>query len=524
MSKLIQFDTEVRTKMKAGIDILANAVKVTLGPKGRNVVIAKQEGYPHVTKDGVTVAKSVELEDPFENMGAQMIKEVASNTADEAGDGTTTSTVLAQAIINEGIKNIAAGANPMDLKRGIDKATSAIVNNLKTISIPIKDNKQIAQIGTISANNDEFIGNLVADAMNKVGIDGVITVEEAKGFDTEVKTVDGLQFDRGYVSPYFATNNDTMEAILENPYILITNNRISNMQSIINIVGPIIQQEQSILIIAEDVDGDALSTLVVNKMRGRANVVAVKAPGFGEKRRDYLQDIATLTGATLIAEELGNSLANSDVSILGKADKVIATNSSTTIIGGKGNPSLISKRIEALKTQFELSTIEYEKKKLKERIGKLSGGIAVLYVGATTEVELKEKKDRIDDALCATRAAIEEGIVAGGGVTFIRIANNIKDLKGSNDDETTGIKIVLKAIEEPLRQIAKNAGVDGSVIIKDIIHFRNEVGYNAYSDTYVNMYDDGIIDPAKVLRVSLQNAASVAGMFLTTECGIVDKP
>lgn len=523
MAKLIEFNTEVRTKMKAGIDILANAVKVTLGPKGRNVIISRQDGYPHVTKDGVTVAKSVELSDPFENMGAQMIKEVAANTAEEAGDGTTSSTVLAQAIINEGIKNIAAGANPMDLKRGIDKAVDTLVKELKNISSPVKDNKQIAQIGTISANNDSFIGELIADAVAKVGNDGVITVEEAKGMDTEVKVVEGLQFDRGYISPYFATDTNTMEAVLDSPYILITNARISTMANIMHIVGPIVQNGNSILLIAEDVDGEAINTLVVNKIRGKANIAAVRAPGFGEKRRDYLQDIAILTGGTLIAEELGNSFQSSDISILGQAEKVIITNTTTTIIGGKGDKQNIEDRINSLKSQYEITQNTYEKTKIKERIGKLSGGIAVLYVGATTEVELKEKKDRIDDALCATRAAIEEGVVAGGGVTFVRLSKSLKDVSVNNDDEATGVKIVAKAIEEPLRQIAKNAGVDGSVIIRDIFHFDNNVGYNAYTDEYVDMYDNGIIDPAKVLRVSLQNAASVAGMFLTTECGIVEE-
>ena len=525
MAKEIKFEVDVRSKMKSGADALANAVKVTLGPKGRNVVIEKKFGAPQVTKDGVTVAKEVELEDRFENMGAQMVKEVASKTNEQAGDGTTTATVLAQAIINVGIKNVTAGANPMDLKRGIDKAVASVVDNLKKQSQQVGDDySKVEQVGTVSANNDNYIGKLIADAMAKVGKDGVITVEEAKGTDTEVKVVEGMQFDRGYISPYFMTNGDKMEAELSNPSILITDKKISSMKDLLPILEPIAREGRELLIIAEDVDGEALTTLVVNKLRGSLKVAAVKAPGFGDRRKEMLQDIATLTGAVVVSEERGFTLENTTPDMLGKAEKVTITKENTTIVGGAGAKDAIAERVESIKKQIETSTSDYDKEKLKERLGKLGGGVAVLYVGATTEVEMKEKKDRVEDALNATRAAVEEGYLPGGGVAYIRAAAALEGMKGDNDDETTGIHIVAKAIEEPLRQIAVNAGVDGAVIIQKIKEGKGDFGYNARTGEYVNMYEAGVIDPTKVARVALENAASVAGMFLTTECGIVDIP
>ena len=525
MAKEIKFDVDVRSKMKVGADSLANAVKVTLGPKGRNVVIDKKFGAPQITKDGVTVAKEVELEDRFENMGAQMVKEVASKTNEQAGDGTTTATVLAQAIINVGIKNVTAGANPMDLKRGIDKAVSAVVDNLKKQSQKVgSDYSKIEQVGTVSANNDTHIGKLIADAMSKVGKDGVITVEEAKGTETEVKVVEGMQFDRGYISPYFMTNSDKMEADLSNPAILICDKKISSMKDLLPILEPIAREGKELLIIAEDVDGEALTTLVVNKLRGTLKIAAVKAPGFGDRRKEMLQDIATLTGAVVVSEERGFTLENATPDMLGKAEKVTITKENTTIVGGAGSKEAINERVESIRKQIETSTSEYDKEKLKERLGKLSGGVAVLYVGATTEVEMKEKKDRVEDALNATRAAVEEGYLPGSGVSYIRAAEALAGLKGENDDETTGVHIVAKAIEEPLRQIAANAGVDGAVIIQKIREGKGDFGYNARTGEYVKMYEAGVIDPTKVARVALENAASVAGMFLTTECGIVDIP
>ena len=525
MAKEIKFNVDVRSKMKDGADALANAVKVTLGPKGRNVVIDKKFGAPQVTKDGVTVAKEVELEDRFENMGAQMVKEVASKTNDQAGDGTTTATVLAQAIINVGIKNVTAGANPMDLKRGIDKAVAAVVSDLHNQSKQVgDDSSKIEQVGTVSANNDQYIGKLIADAMSKVGKDGVITVEEAKGTETEVKVVEGMQFDRGYISSYFMTNGDKMEAELKNAYILVTDKKISTMKDLLPVLEPIAREGRELLIIAEDVDGEALTTLVVNKLRGTLKIAAVKAPGFGDRRKEMLQDIAILTGATVISEERGYTLENATLDMLGKAEKVTITKDNTTIVGGAGDKKAIDERTEFIRNQIEASTSDYDKEKLKERLGKLSGGVAVLYVGATTEVEMKEKKDRVEDALNATRAAVEEGYLPGGGVAYIRAASALQDLTGDNEDETTGIRIVAKAIEEPLRQIAANAGVEGSVIIQKIKEGHDDFGYNARTGEFVNMFEAGVIDPTKVSRVALENAASVAGMFLTTECGIVDIP
>ncbi|MBP5537258.1 MAG: chaperonin GroEL [Bacteroidales bacterium] len=525
MAKEIKFNVDVRSKMKDGADALANAVKVTLGPKGRNVVLDKKFGAPQVTKDGVTVAKEVELEDRFENMGAQMVKEVASKTNEQAGDGTTTATVLAQAIINVGIKNVTAGANPMDLKKGIDKAVDCIVSELKKQSQEVgEDYSKIEQVGTVSANNDNYIGKLIADAMSKVKKDGVITVEEAKGTETEVKVVEGMQFDRGYISPYFMTNGDKMEAVLDNPYVLITDKKISTMKDLLPILEPIAREGKELLIIAEDVDGEALTTLVVNKLRGTLKIAAVKAPGFGDRRKEMLQDIAVLTGASVVSEERGYTLENVTPDMLGKAEKITITKENTTIVGGAGAKEEITGRAELIRKQISTTTSDYDREKLKERLGKLAGGVAVLYVGATTEVEMKEKKDRVEDALNATRAAVEEGYLPGGGVAYIRAAECLKGLKGDNDDQTTGIHIVAKAIEEPLRMIAENAGVDGSVIIQKIKEGKGDFGYNARTDEFVNMYEAGVIDPTKVARVALENAASVAGMFLTTECGIVDIP
>ena len=516
---------DARSKMKEGADALADAVKVTLGPKGRNVVIEKKFGAPQVTKDGVTVAKEIELEDRIANMGAQMVKEVASKTNDQAGDGTTTATVLAQAIINVGLKNVTAGANPMDLKRGIDKAVAAVVESLRAQSQEVgEDYAKIEQVGTISANNDSYIGKLIADAMSKVKKDGVITVEEAKGTETEVKVVEGMQFDRGYISPYFMTNGDKMEAVLDNPFILITDKKISTMKDLLPVLEPIAREGKSLLIIAEDVDGEALTTLVVNKLRGTLKIAAVKAPGFGDRRKEMLQDIAILTGGMVISEERGFTLENMTPDMLGKAEKVVVTKDSTTVVNGAGAAEAIQERADLIRKQIETTTSDYDREKLLERLGKLAGGVAVLYVGAATEVEMKEKKDRVEDALSATRAAVEEGIVPGGGVAYIRASEAIRDLVGDNEDETTGIRIVARAIEEPLRQIAANAGVEGSVIINKIREGKADFGYNARTGEYVNMFEEGVIDPTKVSRVALENAASVAGMFLTTECAIVDIP
>jgi len=525
MAKEIKFNIDARTQMKEGADALANAVKVTLGPKGRNVVIDKKFGAPQVTKDGVTVAKEIELEDRFANMGAQMVKEVASKTNDQAGDGTTTATVLAQAIINVGLKNVTAGANPMDLKRGIDKAVAAVVENLRAQSQEVgEDYAKIEQVGTISANNDNYIGKLIADAMSKVKKDGVITVEEAKGTETEVKVVEGMQFDRGYISPYFMTNGDKMEAVLDTPYVLITDKKISTMKDLLPVLEPIVREGKSLLVIAEDVDGEALTTLVVNKLRGTLKIAAVKAPGFGDRRKEMLQDIAVLTGGVVISEERGFTLENATLGMLGRAEKVVVTKDNTTVVNGAGEQDAIKERADLIRKQIETTTSDYDREKLQERLGKLAGGVAVLYVGAATEVEMKEKKDRVEDALSATRAAVEEGIVPGGGVAYIRASQALADLKGANEDETTGIHIVARAIEEPLRQIAANAGVEGSVIINKIREGKGDFGYNARTDEYVNMFEAGVIDPTKVSRVALENAASVAGMFLTTECAIVDIP
>ena len=525
MAKEIQFNIDARDKMKQGVDALANAVKVTLGPKGRNVVIDKKFGAPQVTKDGVTVAKEVELGDRIANMGAQMVKEVASKTNDQAGDGTTTATVLAQAIINVGLKNVTAGANPMDLKRGIDKAVAAVVESLREQSQSVgSDYSKVEQVGTISANNDPYIGKLIADAMKKVQKDGVITVEEAKGTETEVKVVEGMQFDRGYISPYFMTDGDKMEAVLDNPAILITDRKLTVMNDLLPILEPIAREGRSLLIISEDIEGEALTTLVVNKLRGTLKVAAVKAPGFGDRRKEMLQDIATLTGGIVVAEDRGFTLENCTPDMLGKAEKVVISKDNTTIVNGAGDPEAIKERVAQIRKQIEISTSDYDKEKLLERLGKLSGGVAVLYVGAATEVEMKEKKDRVEDALSATKAAVEEGIIPGGGVAYVRATEALKDLKGANEDETTGIHIVARAIEEPLRQITANAGVEGSVVIQKIREGKGDFGYNAHSDKYVNLFEDGVIDPTKVARVALENAASVAGMFLTTECVIADIP
>ena len=525
MAKEIKFDVDVRSKMKEGADALADAVKVTLGPKGRNVVIDKKFGAPQVTKDGVTVAKEVELEDRYANMGAQMVKEVASKTNEQAGDGTTTATVLAQAIINVGLKNVTAGANPMDLKRGIDKAVAAVVASLKKQTKKVgNDYSKIEQVGTVSANNDGNIGKLIADAMSKVKGDGVITVEEAKGTETEVKVVEGMQFDRGYISPYFMTNPDKMETVLDDCSLLICDKKISTMKDLLPILEPIAREGRALLIIAEDVDGEALTTLVVNKLRGTLKIAAVKAPGFGDRRKEMLQDIATLTGAIVVSEERGFTLENTTPDMLGRAEKVTITKDNTTIVGGAGVKEDIADRVAQIRKQIETTTSDYDKEKLQERLGKLAGGVAVLYVGAGSEIEMKEKKDRVEDALNATRAAVEEGYLPGGGVAYIRAVDALKNLKGENDDETTGIHIVARAIEEPLRQIAANAGVEGSVVIQKIREHKGDFGYNARTDEYVNMLEAGVIDPTKLARVALVIAASVAGMFLTTECGIVDIP
>ncbi|MBS1579154.1 MAG: chaperonin GroEL [Bacteroidetes bacterium] len=526
MAKQIYFEIEARNKMKKGVDTLANAVKVTLGPKGRNVVIEKKFGAPQVTKDGVTVAKEIELEDAIENMGAQMVKEVASKTADIAGDGTTTATVLAQSIISEGLKMVAAGANPMDLKRGIDKAVSLVVENLKTQSQTVgSDSKKIQQVATISANNDETIGKLIAEAFGKVGKEGVITVEEAKGTDTTVDVVEGMQFDRGYISPYFVTNSEKMEAELQNPYILIYDKKISAMKDILHILEKVAQSGRPLLIIAEDLEGEALATLVVNKLRGTIKVAAVKAPGFGDRRKEMLTDIAILTAGTVISEELGHKLEGADLTSLGQAASVTIDKDNTTIVGGKGKKTDITARVNQIKAQVENTTSDYDREKLQERLAKLAGGVAVLYVGAATEVEMKEKKDRVDDALHATRAAVEEGIVPGGGVAYIRAIESLETkVKGQIADEQTGMAIVKRALEEPIRTLTINAGIDGSIVVQKIKEGKGDFGFNARTEVFENLFKAGVIDPTKVSRVALENAASIAGMLLTTEAVVADKP
>ncbi|MHA8073197.1 chaperonin GroEL [Aquirufa sp. HETE-40SA] len=524
MAKELFFDSEAREKMKRGVDTLANAVKVTLGPKGRNVIIDKKFGSPSITKDGVSVAKEIELEDAVENMGAQLVKEVASKTADQAGDGTTTATVLAQSIYTIGSKNVAAGANPMDLKRGIEKAVDAIVTDLKKQSRAITTSKEIAQVATISANNDSEIGTMISSAMEKVGREGVITVEEARGTETEVKTVEGMQFDRGYLSAYFVTNTDKMEVELEKPFILISEKKVSSMKELLPVLEVVAQTGRPLLIISEDVDGEALATLVVNKMRGALKVAAVKAPGFGDRRKAMLEDIAILTGGTVIAEERGFKLENATIEYLGQAEKVIIDKDNTTIVNGAGSKDNIENRVNQIKAQIENTTSDYDREKLQERLAKLSGGVAILYIGAATEVEMKEKKDRVDDALHATRAAVEEGIVAGGGVALIRAIQALDKLKGENEDQLTGINIIRQAVESPLRTIVANAGGEGSVVINAVKAGKDDFGYNAREDKYENMIAAGIIDPTKVTRLALENAASIAGLLLTTECVIADKP
>ncbi|MGY8941242.1 MAG: chaperonin GroEL [Flavobacteriales bacterium] len=523
MAKEIQFNTEARNGLKTGVDKLANAVKVTLGPKGRNVVIEKKFGAPSITKDGVSVAREIELKNPVENMGAQMVKEVASKTADVAGDGTTTATVLAQALIGEGLRNVAAGANPMDLKRGMDKASKAIIAELKKVSREVgSDNSKIQQVATISANNDETVGKLIAEAMQVVGNEGVITVEEAKGTETEVKTVEGMQFDRGYLSPYFVTNSEKMEVELESPYILIYDKKISTMKDLLPTLEQTAQSGRPLLIIAEDLDGEALATLVVNKIRGALKVAAVKAPGFGDRRKAMLQDIAVLTGGQVISEETGLKLENVTLADLGTAEKITVDKDNTTVVNGAGVKDEIEARVNQIKAQIETTTSDYDKEKLQERLAKLAGGVAVLYVGAATEVEMKEKKDRVDDALNATRAAVEEGIVPGGGTAYIRAAASISKLEGINADETTGVQIVLRAVEEPLRQIVANAGGEGAVIANSVREGKGDFGYNARTEVFENLFEAGVIDPTKVTRVALENAVSISGMVLLTECVIAD--
>ena len=522
-SKLIEYDTEARAKLKKGVDKLANAVKVTLGPKGRNVILDKKFGSPTVTKDGVTVAKEIELEDAVENMGAQMVREVASKTSDVAGDGTTTATVLAQAIYREGLKNVTAGANPMDLKRGIDLAVNKVIDHLKSISKDVEGRNEIAQVGAISANNDKSIGDLIADAMEKVGKDGVITVEEAKGTETSLDVVEGMQFDRGYLSPYFVTDAESMEASLEDPFILIHDKKISAMKDLLPILEKVAQQGRSMLIIAEDLEGEALATLVVNKIRGTLRICAVKAPGFGDRRKAMLEDIATLTNGTVISEERGFKLENATVSYLGTAKKVTIDKDNTTIVEGAGKTEDIKKRINEIKVQIDKTTSDYDKEKLQERLAKLSGGVAVLKIGASTEVEMKEKKARVEDALHATRAAVEEGIVAGGGVTFIRAINVLDKLQGENEDQNTGIKLIQKALEEPLRQIVNNAGIDGSVVLQKVKEGKDDYGFNAATEKYENLIKAGVIDPTKVARAALENAASVASLLITTEAVVYEK-
>ena len=522
--KIITFDIEARDQLKKGVDQLANAVRVTLGPKGRNVVIERKFGSPQITKDGVSVAKEIDLTDPTENVGAQMVKEVASKTGDDAGDGTTTATVLAQSIIGVGLKNVTAGANPMDLKRGIDKAVVKVVEGLKKQSIEIGDDyTKIEQVASISANNDHEIGKLIAEAMQKVKKEGVITVEEAKGIETTVEIVEGMQFDRGYISPYFITNPDKMETVLENPYILITDKKISTMKDLLPVLEPVAQNGRSLLIIAEDIDGEALATMVVNKLRGSLKIAAVKAPGFGDRRKEMLEDIAILTGGVVISEEKGLRLDAATLEMLGTAEKVSLDKENTTIVNGAGDKEGIKKRVAQIKVQIENTTSDYDREKLQERLAKLAGGVAVLYVGAATETEMKEKKDRVDDALSATRAAVEEGIVPGGGVAYIRSLELLEKLAGDNEDQNTGIKIIRQAIEAPLRQIVTNAGQDGSVVVQKVKEGKDDYGYNAYNDKYENLHESGVIDPTKVTRVALENAASIAGMFLTTECVMVDE-
>jgi chaperonin GroEL len=524
MAKNITFDADARYKIKAGVDKLANAVKVTLGPKGRNVVIDKKFGAPTITKDGVSVAKEIELKDAIENMGAQLVKEVASKTADQAGDGTTTATVLAQAIYTAGIKNVAAGANPMDLKRGIDKAVHAVVENLRSQSKKIENSSEISQVGTISANNDAEIGKMIADAMDKVGKDGVITVEEAKGTETEVKTVEGMQFDRGYLSPYFVTNAEKMEAEFDNPFILIYDKKVSTMKELLPVLEQVVQTGRGLVIVAEDVDGEALATLVVNKLRGSLKIAAVKAPGFGDRRKAMLEDIAILTGGTVISEERGYKLENASLDYLGQAEKVIIDKDNTTIVNGAGTKDDITARINQIKAQMETTTSDYDREKLQERLAKLSGGVAILYIGASTEVEMKEKKDRVDDALHATRAAVEEGIVAGGGVALIRALDALNNIDVYNADEQTGVSIIKTALEAPLRTIVANAGGEGSVVVQAVREGKADYGYNARDNRYENMFAAGIIDPTKVTRLALENAASIAGLLLTTECVVSEEP
>jgi chaperonin GroEL len=524
MAKKLFFNTDAREKLKKGVDTLADAVKVTLGPKGRNVILDKKFGAPTITKDGVTVAKDIEIKEPIENMGAQLVKEVASKTADTAGDGTTTATVLAQAIFSAGIKNVAAGANPMDLKRGIDKAVTAVVKSLKDQSRPINSSNEIAQVATISANNDTEIGKMIADAMDKVGKDGVITVEEARGTETEVKTVEGMQFDRGYLSPYFVTNTEKMEAELERPYILITEKKVSSMKELMPVLEASAQTGRPLLIIAEDVDGEALATLVVNKIRGVLKIAAVKAPGFGDRRKAMLEDIAILTGGTVISEERGFKLENATLDYLGTAEKITIDKDNTTIINGSGTSENIQARVSQIKSQMENTTSDYDKEKLQERLAKLSGGVAILYIGAATEVEMKEKKDRVDDALHATRAAVQEGVVAGGGVALIRAVEALKDVQTHNEDEATGVNIIRIALESPLRTIVYNAGGEGSVVVNKVKEGKDDFGYNAREDRYENMFAAGVIDPTKVTRLALENAASIAALLLTTECVVADEP
>ena len=524
MAKEIVFNMEAREQLKRGVDELANAVKVTLGPKGRNVIIEKKFGAPHITKDGVTVAKEVELADPFINTGAQLVKSVASKTGDDAGDGTTTATVLAQSIVNVGIKNVTAGANPMDLKRGIDKAVAKVVESIKEQSEAVgSDYDKIEQVATISANNDPEIGKLIADAMRRVSKDGVITIEEAKGTETSIGVVEGMQFDRGYLSPYFVTDTEKMECVMDNPYILIYDKKISNLKDFLPILEPAIQTGRPLLVIAEDVDSEALTTLVVNRLRAQLKICAVKAPGFGDRRKEMLEDIAILTGGIVISEEKGLSLEQATIEMLGRCDKVTVSKDNTTIVNGAGSKDAIAERVAQIKAQIAATKSDYDKEKLQERLAKLAGGVAVLYVGAASEVEMKEKKDRVDDALCATRAAIEEGIVPGGGVAYIRAIDALEGLKGDNADETTGIEIIKRAVEEPLRQIVSNAGKEGAVVVQKVREGEGDFGYNARTDVYEHMKAAGVVDPAKVTRVALENAASIAGMFLTTECVIVEK-
>ena len=524
MAKLIKFDIKAREELKKGVDQLSNAVKVTLGPKGRNVILDKKFGAPHITKDGVSVAREVELEDEFQNIGAQLVKEVASKTNDDAGDGTTTATVLAQAIVNEGLKNVAAGANPMDVKRGIDKAVKVVVNAIKDMAQEVGDDfDKIENVARVSANNDDEIGKLIAEAMRKVKRDGVITVEEAKGTDTRVDVVEGMQFDRGYISPYFVNNTEKLECAMERPYILIFDKKISGLKDILPLLQSALQQHRPMLIIAEDVEGEALASLVVNRMRGSLEVCAVKAPGFGDRRKEMLEDIAVLTGGVVISEEKGLTLEKATLEMLGTAEKVTVNKENTVIVNGAGNKQAIDDRVAQIRAQVEITKSTYDKEKLQERLAKLAGGVAVLYIGAPSEVEMKEKKDRVDDALSATRAAVAEGIVPGGGVAYIRCLDALENMRGDNDDETTGVNIIRRAIEEPLRQIVDNAGLEGAVVVNKVKEGKADFGYNARTDRYENLYETGVIDPAKVARIALENAASIAGMFLTTECVIAEK-